>query len=215
MNSSVSIEKFIDDFKQQLLHLPGEAAQKIMAPYFRFNYPIYDVIPKRSSVLIIIYPDDNELSTVLIERSQYNGYHSGQIALPGGKFEKQDASLIETALREAKEEIGIVPKNVQILGHLTSLYIPVSNITVLPIVGYQNTVPLFQLNKQEVQSLIKVKIEHLINPEIIKYDYFKTQNTKIKAPYYDIQGQKVWGATAMILSEFLSVVKQQTTFSFL
>jgi len=157
---------------------------------------------KESGVTILLYPKLNSTYSVLIERPIYNGIHSGQISLPGGKKENFDLNLIETALRETEEEIGIKKESINILGCLSTLFIPPSNFMVLPVVGYLNTSPVFNIDKNEVKNIFEYEIEILKDKSILKTKIFNGANYTVEAPYFDINGHSVWGATAMILSEF-------------
>jgi 8-oxo-dGTP pyrophosphatase MutT (NUDIX family) len=140
-------------------------------------------------------------------RPEYPGVHSGQISLPGGKFEDSDDSLVFTALREAREEIGINPVKVQIIGQLTEMYIPPSNFMVTPIVGYQTSPPRFRADPKEVARIIEVNLVDLLEKRNIRNKNIRLRTgISIKAPVYFIDGNVIWGATAMILSEFREIV---------
>jgi len=205
----VSLETLVAQLECQLLkELPGKNAQMKMAPLNRFDFPEPSKPAKLSSVLILLYPHNNEVYTVLIKRASYNGHHSGQVSFPGGKFEKGDKSLIDTALRETSEEVGVQYKDVNVLGNISSLLIPVSNIMVLPIIGYTNKRPDFEHDPVEVNQIIEVSLNELLLPSIIKNGIIKVENRKIKTPYYSVQNQIIWGATAMIISEFLEILNR-------
>jgi 8-oxo-dGTP pyrophosphatase MutT (NUDIX family) len=190
--------------------LPGEKAQYKMAPRIRKSMQHYlkqKPAYKNSSVLILIYPKNNEWHIVLTERNVYPGTHSGQISLPGGQFEKQDQKLENTALRETEEEIGVHRSDIKLLGALSKLYIPPSNFMVFPFVGYLNYQPVFRPDPGEVQSIIEIDVNSLQNPELKKEKPLKLSTGQIiQTPYFDIQGHTVWGATAMILSEFAELI---------
>jgi 8-oxo-dGTP pyrophosphatase MutT (NUDIX family) len=190
--------------------LPGEKAQYKMAPRIRKSMQHYlkqKPAYKNSSVLILIYPKNNEWHIVLTERNVYPGTHSGQISLPGGQFEKQDQKLENTALRETEEEIGVSGSDITLLGALSKLYIPPSNFMVFPFVGYLNYQPVFKPDPGEVQSIIEIDVNSLQNPELKKEKPLKLSTGQIiQTPYFDIQGHTVWGATAMILSEFAELI---------
>lgn len=190
--------------------LPGHIAQVKMAPSKREKgLDCYDIENSRASaVLILIYPDNNELHTVFIKRPDYNGPHSGQISLPGGKYEDFDSTLQDTALRETFEEVGINPITVTTIGQLSQLYIPHSNYLVTPYVGYCTEYPNFIPDTYEVDRIITTSIAHLLERKNRKEFIFRnSRNEDIIAPYFDLHGEKLWGATAMIMSEFLEVLK--------
>jgi 8-oxo-dGTP pyrophosphatase MutT (NUDIX family) len=210
------IELFIERLEKRLQEvLPGEETQFLMAPEKRPK--IKDISPesfdpKRSAVLILLFPINNILKTVLIQRPEYNGVHSGQVAFPGGKFEEADKELANTALRETFEEIGISPADVKILGKLTDLYINPSNFLVAPFVGFMNQVPAFKPNEREVKKIIVIDLDLLGDMAIQGVKTLTHNNgTKIKTPYYDVEGLTVWGATAMIISELNAVIADTKT----
>jgi 8-oxo-dGTP pyrophosphatase MutT (NUDIX family) len=210
-----SFKSFIGKIKKSLSSdLPGLEAQYLMAPYKRLSTHAYlnmpNIEPRKGCVLILLYQMEGEICTVLTKRNEYKGAHSGQISFPGGKFDDSDKELAYTAIRETKEEIGISPKDIQLIGELTHLYIPVSNFLVYPFVGYIDSYPQFILNEREVAELIPVKLKTLVAAS-------KNAGTKkiqtssdliITAPYYDIHGHHIWGATAMIISEFVAVIER-------
>ncbi len=204
----IPFEFLINEIKHNLkLPLPGLQAQLRMAPSFRGELikSNHSSNSRKSAVLISLFPENNKINTLLIKRTTYDGVHSGQISFPGGKFDDIDESLIQTALREAYEEVGINPSDVEVLGTLTPLFIPVSNLEVLPVVGLLNTNPELLLNSYEVEFTITIPICHLKNPanrlikEIIVSEY------SIEAPYIKVDCEDVWGATAMIISEFIEL----------
>jgi 8-oxo-dGTP pyrophosphatase MutT (NUDIX family) len=127
-------ERFIEQLRKRLEQpLPGEEHQFLMAPFKRKRTGEIDLNqfnPRKSAVLILLFPQDNSIRTVLIERPVYDGIHSGQVAFPGGKFEKEDVELANTALRETFEEIGVMADDVTVIGQLTDLYINPSNFMV-------------------------------------------------------------------------------------
>lgn len=209
----MSSHSFIELLKAQLLlPLPGKEAQKKMAPYRRLVYDIPDIAalnPKKGSILILIYPHQNQYLTAYIKRTEYKGVHSGQVSFPGGKFDPTDIKPENTALREAQEEIGINASGVEIIGRLTELYIPPSNFLVSPFVGFVSSKPIFEIEKREVASLIEVNLNTILDAsENVTTTLIKTgSDIVITAPAYQIQGYVVWGATAMITSEFIEVMK--------
>ena len=198
--------------KRLQLPLPGRSAQLKMSSLARMQelvrlFPSHDAI--QSSVLILLYPAEGKTRLVLMLRPEYGGVHSGQISLPGGKYEDTDDSLTFTALREAKEEIGIDPGQVQILGQLTEMYIPPSNFMVNPVVGYQANRPEFHADPKEVAMIIEVNLDDLLDKKNIMMKKMNTRfGISLKVPSYFIDGNIIWGATAMILSEFTTLVAE-------
>lgn len=193
--------------------LPGLKAQLRMAPKGRlaskYLHPMHGNA-RHSSVLILLYPDErNRLHFPLILRTEYDGAHSGQVALPGGKREASDSDNRFTALREAQEELGIDPDRVQILGELTELYVWASNYMVYPVVGYTSVRPHFVANAEEVAGFIETDLAHLLhNPEIQTMELELDEGLRIQAPYFPVDGKAVWGATAMILGELLEIAER-------
>lgn len=197
--------------------LPGAKAQQLMAPAHRLSSEHYLKSIKdyrKGSVLILLYEKNNTAHFVLTLRQSYAGIHSGQISFPGGKIEEQDANHIDAALRETEEEIGILKNEIEILGELTHLYIPPSNFLVLPVVGFIKNIPNFKKDEKEVAEVIDVATTVLHSDEIRQtkiMDLSRGLNapdlTSVKVPYFNINGHHVWGATAMILSEFAEITR--------
>jgi 8-oxo-dGTP pyrophosphatase MutT (NUDIX family) len=189
--------------------LPGVEAQNKMMPISRLKMSLE--IPdnvKNGAVLLMLYLKNNKLSICFIRRATDGGVHSGQIGFPGGKKDETDKDLIETALREANEEIGIIPEKIQLLGKLSDLYIPVSNYIVYPFVGFYSQKPKFILNKSEVDELLEVSLNMLINPVHCTLSEITVNNSRLKVPCYNFDSHKIWGATAMILSEFIQILEK-------
>ncbi len=159
--------------------------------------------PTESAVLILLYPKKKEWNSILIERTGYQGVHSKQIAFPGGKRELYDRSLEETALREAEEEVSIVPSDVEIIGSLSTLYIPPSNFLVTPYVGISTSEPSLIPDPREVGSIITFNTKELYRKGIIQETELDlpTYDRKLKVKYYAIENHIVWGATGLMLSE--------------
>lgn len=155
---------------------------------------------RKAAVLILLFPSNDGLSFVLIRRNQYPGVHSGQIALPGGRREEGE-EFVETALRETYEELGVPAESIELLGTLTDIYIPPSDFEVHPYVGYSGEHPHWKPDTGEVAEVIETPLAVLFDPMLKLVDDVEVRGVAIKAPYYAIQGHKVWGATAIILSE--------------
>ena len=170
--------------------------------------PSGKIPPIKSAVLILLYEDEHQhIRFPLIQRPIYNGTHSGQVSLPGGKVEKGDASIFQTALRETEEELGINTDNIEVIGQLSDLFIWVSNYMVTPIVGITQIKPVFTKDDNEVDAIIETDLFDIIDPAKRKDDTIVVREKyRIKTPYFNIDDRIVWGATAMILSEFSMVL---------
>jgi len=185
--------------------LPDAKAHKKMLPHNRvINSLTTEELNnvRQSGVMLLLYEDNSKAHSVLIQRNTYNGVHSGQISLPGGQQDNCDANLTDTAFRECEEEIGIKREQIYKIGHLSRIYIPPSNFIVLPVLGTLHFPPSFIADINEVNALIIYDIELLLDENNVKRKTFEGHDYKIEAPYFDIKGYEVWGATAMILSEF-------------
>jgi 8-oxo-dGTP pyrophosphatase MutT (NUDIX family) len=164
-----------------------------------------------AAVLIILYPYVNSVYTVFMQRPEYNGIHSGQISFPGGRKESSDFSIIQTALREAKEETGINPGKISVIGTITPLFIPVSNMLVTPVLSYSYERPVFKYDSEEVLFLIEADIKKLLQRSIIKTKPFEIMGRTLKIKYFDYEGHVIWGATAMMLNELLEIIRRSKT----
>ena len=199
---------FIDILKSRIGNQSFNA-QKTMAPFHigdRNKWLKSNPNPRLSAVMLLIYPKDELAHIALIERPKYDGVHSGQIALPGGSKDNEDLNLEITALREVSEEIGI-EKNINVIGQLSDVYIPPSKFLVSPFIGILKNKPIFKKDDFEVEKIIEVPISLLFDDLIIKHGSVPVNKGNIKAPYFDIYGHKVWGATAIIINEFKSIMK--------
>lgn len=179
--------------------------QKMMPPNRKLK--TYDSLKRRlkpSSVLLLLYEEDERIFICLIKRPVTMKHHAGQVAFPGGRLESGESPL-ETALRETEEEIGVSPDSVEILGALTELFVDVSGFLIQPFVGWINQKPSFRLNKAEAEKLLLFPL----------FEYrWKLQDTeletatgKLKVPCFLFEGEIIWGATAMILSEFYDALE--------
>jgi 8-oxo-dGTP pyrophosphatase MutT (NUDIX family) len=205
-------QKLVDFFEQKMKEpLPGKSAHQIMEPPHRNKEveknPDFDNY-RKSAVLIILWIDQGCLMTTFILRPEYDGFHSNQIAFPGGKREKSDQSFIHTALREANEEVGINSETVKVVGTLTPLFIPPSRFMVYPVIGITKNKPDFKTDPHEVETLLVADISTFLNTENIIKQQFKIRNSIINdIPCYKMGNYLIWGATAMILSELLELIK--------
>lgn len=208
MNFSSVINKLDKNLK---LKLPGLTAHQ---PFEAFSANYLKLKPtevtRKSAVLMLLYPDKDSIRFPLILRNSYNGFHSREIGFPGGKQEFSDKDLIHTALREANEEIGISISDVKILGTLTEIYIGPSDFTVLPVIAYLPYKPIFRPDPHEVQHIFETNLDYFLNPEIVGRSEIEIPNDLVYTPYYQLENHKVWGATAKIINELLTILKNNS-----
>jgi len=192
--------------------LPGWEAQSRMINYDRpkvSDVRKIDPQARRSAVMALLYPKNNTLHTVLMLRNSYRGTHSGQVSFPGGKSEEWDKSLWHTALREAREEVGIQPKTVRKIGELTPVYIPPSRFLVFPFLAITNKAPTFIPDPLEVNRIIETPVAVFMDPKNRKQKklFVSGVQNELEVAYFDVDCETVWGATAMILSEISELIK--------
>lgn len=190
--------------------LPGSIAHEplratpagLIVPRFEHRSP-----PKPGSVLILLYEEKGKIMFPLTKRPDYMGTHGGQISLPGGKTEGAE-TRIETALREAEEEIGISASKVNVLGSLTEFFVIPSNFLITPIIGYLNEAPDFKPDSKEVKKIIYTSVDDLLRDDAVRTKEIMAANMfPMSAPHFEIENEIVWGATAMMLNEFRIILK--------
>jgi 8-oxo-dGTP pyrophosphatase MutT (NUDIX family) len=204
-------KNFIQHLERKLGQpLPGREAQLKMAHVTRRLYVEAPSDARQAAVMAALFIKQGEWHVVMIERNPNDkDTHGGQISFPGGKYEAGDASMLDTALREAEEEVGIPRQAIQVLGALSELYIPVSNFQVHPFVGYLDVPPAYVLQASEVQSVLEVPLA-IFHDEMLRKvaDIRVSPSLTLKnVPFYDVGGKILWGATAMIMSELAAVVE--------
>ena len=205
----------LDDFsirlKQRLTRsLPGDFAHAPLRatpvegtiPAFNHKLP-----PRPGGVLILLYEQHGEIRFPLIKRQEYPGAHSGQISLPGGKAEPGEDSL-QAALREGEEEIGVKQTDLNVLGTLSDFFVVPSNFLVTPVIATIMTEPVFKPDSYEVAKILYGSIDELMKEDAIRQkEILAAGKFRMMAPHFDIEGEVVWGATAMMLNEFRMVLK--------
>ena len=159
---------------------------------------------KQAAVLICFFKKGGEYHIPLIRRPMHEKNHPGQIALPGGAREKKE-TLANTSLREAFEEVGIIPENVEIIGKMTPLPVPVSKYLISPFIGVTKQEPKWNINKQEVDELIILKFRDLIESDKGYYEDWKLNGNMLRVPIFKVMNKDIWGATAAVLSELLDL----------
>lgn len=190
--------------------LPGLEAQLKMAPPTRsemIRTMNKGLAPVESSVLFLFYPlEEGRVGTVFIQRPVYNGSHSGQISFPGGRHEATDPDMQFTALRETYEEVGVPPHTVEVVGQLTSLFIPPSNFMVSPYLGLSAQRPSFVADPLEVEKILEIELTSFFNPRNrVMTTIELSTGQSIQTPCYLVNGYIIWGATAMMISEFVEM----------
>ncbi len=205
-------EKFISRLKINILRgLPGEEAQRKMSPVERANFSNYEkfrVNSKKSAVTVILYPKNNQVYVVLIKRASYDGVHSDQISFPGGKQDQGDITLLDTAIRETKEEIGIDIQDINLIGKLSDLYIPPSNFWVEAYLCFADKELKFIPNYREVKDILEIPLQEFnMEANIQQMRIKNSEGLTYKYPCYNIRQNIIWGATAMILSEVSELTK--------
>ncbi|GAB1417422.1 CoA pyrophosphatase [Bacteroidales bacterium] len=195
--------------------LPGWAAQSKLEPITRRqtlqSQAVDRPIPRESAVMILLHFLGSEPSLLFIQRAVYDGVHSGQVAFPGGGYELADNSLLMTAQRETLEETGIVVPDQAVIGKLTPLYIPPSNFNVHPFVGFLPELPPLKPDPKEVGLIFTVPLNDLMQQGYIQQKTITAGDGLVyEIPCYVIGSHIIWGATSMILSEFLEVIRWAT-----
>lgn len=191
--------------------LPGLEAQLRMAPRFR-NGPEPRLLRdglRHAAALVLLYPQAGEWHVPLTVRGSNLRHHTGQVSLPGGRLDEGE-SVEAAALREAHEEIGVAPDGVDVLGQLTPLPIPVSGHLLHPVVGVAAARPAFVLHEHEVEALIEVPLADLRRADAVRWEVRPRARAPLgdmDVPTFEVGGVTVWGATAMVLAEFLAVLE--------
>jgi 8-oxo-dGTP pyrophosphatase MutT (NUDIX family) len=206
----------LPDFEQRLRvalagTLPGVEAQLRMAPTPRPGW-----LPGRSpeqsrpaAALLLVFPAAAPAHVLLTVRSSQLPSHAGQVSMPGGAVEAGE-SLEQAALREASEETGVEPATVRLLGRLTPLHIPVSGFVLNTVVGIADARPDFRLAGTEVDQILEPSLDDLLNPAAVRRVPRLRDGLFQDVPYFAVDGMQVWGATAMVLAEFLEIVGRAT-----
>jgi 8-oxo-dGTP pyrophosphatase MutT (NUDIX family) len=204
LNLDLLAERLRQPLPGQMAHEPLRAIPTgIIKPTFEHSRP-----PRPGGVVILLYEEEGVLKFPLTKRPDYLGTHGGQISLPGGKAE-QGETQIETALREAEEEIGIPRHAIEVIGTLSEFFVIPSNFMVTPVVGYLKQPYQFIPDPKEVVKILYGSINELIKPDAVKVkEIIAARMFPMQAPHFEIEGEVVWGATAMMLNELRMVLRE-------
>ena len=185
--------------------LPGRISHEVM-----MVKPGYKYIEKKAftpaAVLILLYPIEDKWHFFLTKRTDNVEHHKGQISLPGGMLEKGESHK-EAAIRETFEELGVQSRDINIIGPLTPLYIPISNFKIFPYVGWLKSAPKLNIQSREVSKVFSPSIYSLTDPKTKKIKDSILLGQKVQIPFFNLKNEVVWGATSMILSEFKKILK--------
>jgi 8-oxo-dGTP pyrophosphatase MutT (NUDIX family) len=188
--------------------LPGIDAQMRFAPdLLRTAWRTGQFPPdsRIAAALLLLYPHESGAAIALTVRASGLARHPGQISLPGGATDPGE-TLAQAALREAAEEIGVDPQSVRVLGELTPVHVLVSGFTLHPVVGITDRRPEFQAAPGEVEEILEVSLHDLRDASRIRQGTRIREGVAVEFPYFDLLGHQVWGATAMVLGEFICLL---------
>jgi 8-oxo-dGTP pyrophosphatase MutT (NUDIX family) len=208
----MKLADLVGKLEQRLkLPLPGPAAHEplravatgALKPKFE-----HKVSPNPGGVLILLYEEEGLIKFPLTKRPDYLGTHGGQISLPGGKTEPGEDS-IAAALREGEEEIGVNRGEITVIGQLSDFFVIPSNFIVTPVIGYMHQRPLFTPDPKEVVRVLEGNIQQLIRPDAVQTkEILAARVYPMLAPHFEIDGEIVWGATAMMLNELRMIISE-------
>ena len=209
MNASDFIKHLKDKLQREL---PGPKAHEKLLPIGRSaEIPKEAAKKARKSAVAFVLFYEKEWKSILIQRPEYEGHHSGQVCLPGGQCDKADKTAIDTALRECEEETGIPKSKLELVGQLSPVFIPVSNFLIEPFIFYLPKLVAFTPDPREVQEIFEFELKKDLRDNKIDYtEIVLAQNKSLpNVPYYPIKEKVVWGATALILAEFQEILKNK------
>jgi 8-oxo-dGTP pyrophosphatase MutT (NUDIX family) len=187
--------------------LPGHDGQIRMSPRPRFGWRPGEVPSdaRRSGVVLLLYPIAHRPHVVLTVRNSNLLHHAGQVSLPGGAAEPSE-SIEEAAVREAHEEVGVDPGILRVVGALSPLHVPVSGYVLHPRIALADERPDWHPDTREVARVLEAPLERLCDPAILEVEVREYSQRPVDVPFFRLDGEKIWGATAMVLSEFLCVL---------
>lgn len=195
------------------LKLFGESSHIKMSPPYRLELAEKmrekAKSARKAGVMALFYPNKSgETCLVLILRKTYKGVHSAQVGFPGGKYEDEDQDLMVTAIRETEEEVGVPEAFIDVIKTMSPLYIPPSNFMVHPYLAVSKTTPNFVKQDDEVEAILEVRLQDVLSEtNVINTRVPTSFNVEVDVPAFKLNGQIVWGATAMMLSELKDLLK--------
>jgi 8-oxo-dGTP pyrophosphatase MutT (NUDIX family) len=206
--------KDIEDLLRDRLKgtLPGVDAQMRFAPMpqrMEWRVGHFPSEARSAAALLLLYPAAAGPAVALTVRSSGLARHPGQVSLPGGATDPGE-TLAQAALREASEEIGVDPAGVRVLGELTPVHVLVSGFTLHPVVGVTDRRPDFHASPGEVEEILEVSLHDLRDASRIRQGTRLREGVAVEYPYFDLLGHQVWGATAMVLGEFICLLAAGT-----
>jgi len=209
----MKLDKKINYLKERLdvQSLPGWEAQKKMAAIpidtYTENFFLNPKDYKKAGVAIILFNFEQTIKFYLTKRSDSLEHHKGQISFPGGSVDGKE-SILMTAAREAEEEIGVKRHQIEYIGSLSPLYIPVSGFKIFPSVWFAGVRPKVKLNPKEVSDIFEIEVDEVLNEEIFSHKKISFNSKVFNAPAFQFKDCLVWGATAMILSELKEILRE-------
>ncbi|HEK84917.1 MAG: NUDIX hydrolase [Candidatus Saccharicenans sp.] len=210
--SDPAIKELTEYLKTKLKEArPGLKSQLKLSPHPPASILTIEEIGERclkAAILLLFYPKGNDLFLVLIRRSATVRHHQNQISFPGGQIEKGE-SYEAAAIREAREELGVEIDNQEVVGQLTPLYVQASNYCIFPVVAVTPKTPNFKPGAEEVAEIIEVPLKHLLDPRNLAFEIRSIRGQSALVPYFAYNQHQIWGATAMILSELLDILRKK------
>ena len=194
--------------------LPGWSGQKPLSPIGHTIHPATPDDATEAAVTLLLKPSSQSDSFTLIYIKRGTRYgsdqHKGQVSFAGGKREPTDLTLQDCALRETEEELGIPKDQITLLGSLSSFYVFISGFIVYPFVGIVPADTVYEIDPNEVAYVIEVELDHLLDPKTLHYRKHQFKQSIIeKSPFFDLgNDEMLWGATAMMTNEFLTLIRQ-------
>ncbi len=172
----------------------------------RKRMTLEDAHHRPAAILLLLLRKDNDYHVLFTRRTEKLTHHKGQISFPGGACHGSDRTPLDTALRESQEEIGLAPGDVTVLGALDDTLTFVSNYRITPFVGAIKWPYGFRLNTAEAAELITIPLEALRDKMNFREETWVEEGIPVTVPFYTYRGRVIWGATARILKQFLSLL---------